>query len=239
MKILIVSKQRLFAEVVARALQADAPDIEARVVTTLDDACTHTSGGDPTDVVLVDDELLAEAELDLVRPLFNGIRTILIATSDTPVALAAARRLGCSQVIGRAARLADVRAALRSTSTAMAVIGMKSSLDRTSQRGSDPAFGLTAREMQVLRLLTLGADNAGIARTLVISQNTVRTHVQNIFTKLGVSSRLAAATLAIHSGTIPPEPATIEESIALAGLVTQDEGLEEAELQQDLEHRHR
>lgn len=238
MKILIVSRQRLFAEVVARALQADAPDIEARVVTTLDDACEQTSG-ELTDVVLVDDELLAGAELGHVETLFNGVRTVLVSTSDTPVALAAARRLGCSQVIGRGARLADVRAALRSTSTGMGMIGMTASPGGVSHRGSGPAFGLTPREMQVLRMLTLGADNAGIARTLAISQNTVRTHVQNIFTKLGVSSRLAAATLAIHSGTIPPEPATIEESIGLARVVAQDEGLEQAQPQQDVEHRDR
>lgn len=221
MKILIVSSQRLFAEVLAQALQAGAADIEGRVVTSLDEARAEMAGDRP-DAVLVDDELLDGAELGLVRPLFHGVRTMLIATSEASGALALARRFGCSQVIGRGARLADVRAVLGSTTTDMAVVGMNTPPDPTPHRANAAAFGLTPRETQVLRLLTLGAGNSRIARTLAISENTVRTHVQNIFTKLGVSSRLAAATLAIHSGTIPAEPGMEDEVIDLSDVPVQD-----------------
>lgn len=59
---------------------------------------------------------------------------------------------------------------------------------------------LTARELQVLEFLTEGADSQTIARQLDISTNTVRTHVQNILSKLHVNSRLGAASLAIRRG---------------------------------------
>ena len=59
-----------------------------------------------------------------------------------------------------------------------------------------PAGGLTAREVEVLRLVATGASNREIAQTLVISEKTVARHVANILTKLGAPSRTAAAAYA-------------------------------------------
>ncbi len=56
--------------------------------------------------------------------------------------------------------------------------------------------GLTAREVEVLRLVATGATNREIADTLVISDKTVARHVSNMFTKLGLSSRAAATAYA-------------------------------------------
>jgi DNA-binding CsgD family transcriptional regulator len=58
--------------------------------------------------------------------------------------------------------------------------------------------GLTAREVDVLRHLAAGKTNREIAAELVISEHTVGRHVQNTFTKLGVSSRAAAAAFAVE-----------------------------------------
>lgn len=59
---------------------------------------------------------------------------------------------------------------------------------------------LTEQEKLVLSLITEGEDNKGIAQTLGVSQNTIKTHVRNIFTKLEVSSRTQAAIYAIRNG---------------------------------------
>jgi ATP/maltotriose-dependent transcriptional regulator MalT len=58
------------------------------------------------------------------------------------------------------------------------------------------AHGLTARELQVLRLVATGKTNHAIAADLVLAEKTVDRHVTNIFTKLGVSSRAAATAYA-------------------------------------------
>ena len=59
---------------------------------------------------------------------------------------------------------------------------------------------LTARELEVLRLLAIGRGNADIALVLSISLNTVATHVRNIFAKTGCANRTEAATYAIRHG---------------------------------------
>jgi DNA-binding NarL/FixJ family response regulator len=68
-------------------------------------------------------------------------------------------------------------------------------LERT---GSGATHGLTPRELEVLRLVAAGRSNRRIAEVLVISEHTVARHVQNIFAKLGVSSRTAAGAFAFE-----------------------------------------
>jgi DNA-binding NarL/FixJ family response regulator len=69
------------------------------------------------------------------------------------------------------------------------------SRDRTPD---SPLSRLSPRERQVLALLSKGWDNARIGRDLFISQHTVRTHIQNILEKLGMHSKLEAATFAMQ-----------------------------------------
>ena len=60
--------------------------------------------------------------------------------------------------------------------------------------------GLTDREMQVLRLIANGQDNAQIAAELHISPKTVKNHISNILMKLQIENRIQAAVFAVRSG---------------------------------------
>jgi DNA-binding NarL/FixJ family response regulator len=66
-----------------------------------------------------------------------------------------------------------------------------------ARRQTLPA-GLSAREVEVLGLVAEGCSNAQIAQRLVISRRTAEHHVQHIYTKIGVSSRAAAALFAME-----------------------------------------
>jgi len=66
---------------------------------------------------------------------------------------------------------------------------------------SGPA-GLTERQIEVLRLMAQGLPNRGIARHLVISPRTAEHHVQDVYAKIGVSSRAAAALFAMEHGLL-------------------------------------
>jgi DNA-binding NarL/FixJ family response regulator len=71
-----------------------------------------------------------------------------------------------------------------------------------SQPTREYLHGLTAREVEVLRLVAAGKTNRAIADELVISEHTVARHVQNMFAKLGVSTRTAASAYAFDRGLV-------------------------------------
>jgi DNA-binding CsgD family transcriptional regulator len=75
-------------------------------------------------------------------------------------------------------------------------------VETLSQRADARSGGLTARELQVLRLVAAGATNKAIAADLFISERTVDRHMSNIYAKLGVSSRAAATAHAYQHGLI-------------------------------------
>jgi putative nucleotidyltransferase with HDIG domain len=73
---------------------------------------------------------------------------------------------------------------------------------RTARRGGPWPAGLTDREVEVLRLLAHGSTNRQIAAELVVSPRTAEHHVQHIYTKIGGSTRAAAALFAAEHGLL-------------------------------------
>jgi len=65
-----------------------------------------------------------------------------------------------------------------------------------------PGSDLTEREMEVLQMLVKGLNNKEISQTLHVSENTAKFHIKNIFTKLLISERTEAVTMAFQRGII-------------------------------------
>ena len=117
---------------------------------------------------------------------------------DAPYEVARVRML-----IGLACReLGDERERLRWSSTrpasAFEQLGAAPDLARLDSLTGAAPHGLSARELEVLRHVAAGKTNRQIAEELVVSEHTVARHLQNIFTKLGVSSRTAATAFAFE-----------------------------------------
>src|SRR5262249_51968674 len=113
------------------------------------------------------------------------------------------------QVVDRL--LAPARRALGEAGAAAAwEAGAALSLREAVPRARDPptssppsaanVAGLSAREVEVLRLVAAGKSDPEIARELMLSEHTVARHLANIFNKLGLSSRTAATAYALRAG---------------------------------------
>jgi DNA-binding CsgD family transcriptional regulator len=97
---------------------------------------------------------------------------------------------------------ADVRAGRLDADAAEAVLGAAG--HRVSGRREGQA-GLTAREVDVLRLLARGLSNKQIAKQLVISPKTAGNHIEHIYSKIGASTRARASLFAMQHGPLPEE----------------------------------
>jgi DNA-binding NarL/FixJ family response regulator len=125
---------------------------------------------------------LARTRLELARALAEEVPEVAVA--EARAALVAFERL-------QAATHADAARAL------LRLLGVP----RTGLAG---AGTLTGREVEVLRLVATGLSNQEIATALVLSEHTVRRHLQNIFAKIGVPSRAAATAYAFQHDLISP-----------------------------------
>ncbi|MEU7739197.1 AAA family ATPase [Nonomuraea sp. NPDC049158] len=137
------------------------------------------------------------------RDLGNRYETALVLTGAAGAALASNNRPGARS------RLREARA----VAAELGAAPLLTRIDDLAVRGqlgddaSTPArndFGLTRRELDVLRVLVRGRSNPQIAAELFITANTVATHVARILVKLGVATRTEAATRAHDTGLLDP-----------------------------------
>ncbi|HEX9889215.1 MAG TPA: response regulator transcription factor [Nitriliruptorales bacterium] len=139
-----------------------------------------------------------------IRSQQPDIAIVMVTASDHDTVLAAAIEAGCTGYVtkDRAAQevVTAVRAASRGEVTVPAAMLAKLLPRMRSPRSSVGA--LSPRELEVLGLLAQGLSNRAIADQLVVSISTVRNHVQNVITKLGVHSKLEAVTTAMRQGII-------------------------------------
>jgi DNA-binding CsgD family transcriptional regulator len=132
----------------------------------------------------------------------------LLAVADAYAAMTEPRPHRAPHAAGEAAALVreEVRAGRLDGPAADAVLAVAG--HRVRRRVEGPA-GLTARELEVLRLLARGLSTKQIAQLLVISRKTARNHVQNIYAKAAVSNRAQASMFAVRHGLIAGEDEAI------------------------------
>jgi two-component system, NarL family, nitrate/nitrite response regulator NarL len=205
-RLLLADSQPLFNEALEALFSRDAAHEVIGRCSSAEVAFTHVSSLRP-DLVLVDAALALEGSPNLVSRMLQACpqaRVVLLGDDHDADLLLAAIRAGAAGVVGKtygAHTVLRVAGAVLEGEGAVPR-GMLLELARrlvARDRTSDsPLSRLSPRERQVLARLSKGWDNARIGRDLLISQHTVRTHIQNILEKLGMHSKLEAATYAMH-----------------------------------------
>jgi len=156
-----------------------------------------------------------EATADL-RERLPTARVLVLTTYADEDAIVPALRAGAQGYLTKDATAEQIEAAIRSVHAGqtfldptvqerlVAAVLSRSEAAPASVPGGKPPDGLTAREAEVLTLLASGLTNTEIARSLYVSNATVKTHINRIFAKTGARDRAQAVRYAYQHGLAPP-----------------------------------
>jgi DNA-binding NarL/FixJ family response regulator len=203
-RVLVVDDQRLIRDGIASLLSIEPGLL---VVGTAGDgrAALELVEQLQPDVVLMDvrmptmDGVAATEEL---RGRFPSCRVLMLTTFDDEEYVVRALRAGASGYLLKDVPAADLAQAIRLAHAGVdqhdpAVVSrLVGAIDRSASTPAAPAGALTARELDVLRLIARGATNREIAGRLYVSEGTVKNHVSSILSRLGLRDRTQAALYA-------------------------------------------
>ena len=137
------------------------------------------------------------------------IRVLILTTYESDDQILGAIEAGASGYLLKAAPQAEILEGVRSVAGGQTVLApsiaatLVQRLREQGLRADAPSpRRLSARELEVLRLVAAGDSNPAIARRLFIGEATVKTHLVHVFEKLGVSDRTRAVTLAMELGLL-------------------------------------
>jgi len=207
-RVLIVDDHAVFADALATVLRTD-PELE--VVGkggSVQEAIAAAAALQP-DVVLLDVHMPDGSGIDAAAAIKKArpqTQVVILTSDEDESVLRSAVQAGVTGYLSKHEPAEQVLQAVRGAAKGEALIApymlgrLLSGMNKRDQLG--PSSPLTPRELAVLRELSLGYDNEAVGRRLTMSPNTVRTHVQNILSKLKVHSKLEAVSKAIREGWI-------------------------------------
>jgi two-component system NarL family response regulator len=154
------------------------------------------------DIVLMDLKLPGGSGVEATKAIckeFPSASVIMLSTHDGEEDIYRSLQAGARAYVLKAAARDELMHTIRAVSTGQRCISPAVGA-RLAERMTHP--DLTAREMEVLKLIVKGNSNKEIAAALSISEVTVKLHVGHILTKLQVNDRTQAATTALQRGII-------------------------------------
>jgi DNA-binding NarL/FixJ family response regulator len=198
-KVLIGDDNRLVLEGFRHALQGDE-DIEIAGATEHGPYLMTLIERRRPDVVALEVGLRAasgESCLDLITREYPEIKVVALSSSSSPGLIRSALSRGARAFIVKNVNPRDIPSALRQAceATVYHAYGFQAAPQDALQEA-----GLTEREITMLKALARGLSNRAIGQELWISEPTVKFHLRNLYRKLGVPNRLAAASFAYSNG---------------------------------------
>jgi DNA-binding NarL/FixJ family response regulator len=157
------------------------------------------------DVVLMDlrmpggDGVAATTAITAQHP---GTRVVVLTTYDTDADILRAVEAGAAGYLLKDCSQAELTSAIRAAARGETVLTPSVATRLVNRMRAPQVESLSPREVQVLGLVAIGHTNAEIGRELHISEATVKTHLLRAFSKLDVSDRTAAVTVARQRGLL-------------------------------------
>ena len=209
-KVLVVDDHALFRRGVVELLR-EQPDFSLAGEAGSGPAALELSRRVQPDVVLLDVHMPGGGGVEAVRGLKQnlGLQVLMLTISEKNEDLLAAIEAGADGYLLKSAEPEELCRAIRQVAAGQSVLAPEVTAKvmhaAARTRSRQPPVDLSLRELEVLVELAQGATTLEIAATLVISQNTVKTHVRHILEKLGVSNRAEAVSRATAMGLLDAE----------------------------------
>jgi len=202
--VLIVDDHPVVRAGLRATLERD-PSIRLAVDVASGEAAIEAAQVERPDVVLMDLNLGAgidgaEATRRLAA-LPNPPRVLVLTAYESEADILRAIEAGATGYLLKDAEPTELLAAIHTAAAGETVLA-PSVATRLVSRVRTPVRALTARETQILQMVADGAPNAAIAKALFITEATVKSHLVQVFAKLGVDSRTAAAAQGRRAGLI-------------------------------------
>jgi NarL family two-component system response regulator LiaR len=155
------------------------------------------------DVILMDLVMPSMGGADATRAIrerWPQVQVIALSSFDEKELVQEALQAGAISYLLKNVSVDDLAEAIRAAYAGRPTLAPEATqvLIQTASQGPTPGHDLTPREREVLILMVEGLNNPQIAERLTISRSTARAHVSNILSKLGVSNRAEAITLALR-----------------------------------------
>jgi len=151
------------------------------------------------DILLLDLQMERWA-LDDIKELATRTKVVVLTASESVENATAAMRLGARAVVQKRFAVQTLVEAIRAVADGMVWMPPALQAEITSQWNSSASSSLTSREIEIVRHVATGYRNAEIALRLSITEATVKTHLNNIFEKLGLRDRVEVAVYAVRHG---------------------------------------
>jgi DNA-binding NarL/FixJ family response regulator len=148
-------------------------------------------------------ELDGDAATERILAADPGIRIIVLTTYESDESILRAIEAGASGYLLKAAPQEEILAGIRSVARGDVALAPSIAALLVRRLNAPPTVTLSDRETQVLALVAQGQSNPAIAKTLFVSEATVKTHLLHVFEKLGVNDRTRAVTLAMELKLLP------------------------------------
>ena len=199
-RIIIADDHALFRQGLKSMLKLDADvaiaaDVER--VTDLVSVLART----PCDVLLLDLQMDRNTLGD-IESLSRRVRVVVVTASEHPGEALAALRAGARAVVFKRFAIETLMDAIRAVMDGHVWMPPTLQAEMAAQLLTPANDALSAREVEIVRLVALGLRNAEVAQRLSITEGTVKTHLNNVFQKLKVRDRVELTRYALRVGYI-------------------------------------
>jgi DNA-binding NarL/FixJ family response regulator len=155
------------------------------------------------DVLLLDLQMERAAVAD-IEALSERLLVIVVTASERPEDAIAALRAGARGVVFKRFAIETLMTAVRTALDGEVWVPPALQAAIAAQLHEPKRVALTRREREIVRNVAMGLRNAEVAQRLHVTEGTVKTHLNNIFQKLGVRDRVQLALYAVRIGLIAP-----------------------------------